>query len=185
MPTEVHDCHQDWIGMEFDNMLAQSFLTAAEKRVLRTRVGTTFEGFYQGPYSLSSMEPDLCLRPDTQAKPTIAIESGWSESWPHLHNDMKVWLTGGAPVVRLVILLRWYKLVGNPKRVRGVVDVFERNAAGIPTLIQNEGHRYDRLREIRIPTFEEERKDLLPDILCALARKSYERYIKAPDIRPI
>lgn len=84
------------------------------------------------------MEPDLCLRPDTQAKPTIAIESGWSESWPHLHNDMKVWLTGGAPVVRLVILLRWYKLVGNPKRVRGVVDVFERNAAGIPTLIQNE-----------------------------------------------
>lgn len=41
MPTEVHDCHQDWIGMEFDNMLAQSFLTAAEKRVLRTRVGTS------------------------------------------------------------------------------------------------------------------------------------------------
>jgi len=135
MPTDVHDCHQDWVGNELDSMLIQGFLTVPEKRLLCTRVGTTFEGFLP-PYSLSSKEPDLCLRPNTQNIPTIAIESGWSESWPHLYNDMRLWLIGGAPTVKLVILLRWSKITGN--RVKGVLEVFARNMAGIPTSIQKE-----------------------------------------------
>jgi hypothetical protein len=49
---------------------------------------------------------------------------------------MRLWLTGGAPTVRLVMILRWTKLVGG--RVKGEIKVFERDAAGNPHLLQTE-----------------------------------------------
>ncbi|KAL1966910.1 hypothetical protein VTN77DRAFT_3654 [Rasamsonia byssochlamydoides] len=102
-PTDIHDCHQEWIKNEMLDMVLSGFLTPAEGKYLALRVGTTFQGF-QPPYLNSSKEPDLCIRPDTQALPTVALESGWSE-WG---------------------------------RVEGILEVFGRNHAGIPTLRQTE-----------------------------------------------
>ena len=71
---------------------------------------------------------------DTAPLPRIAIESGWSENSPKLQRDKGVWLVGGAPDVQLVILLKWYKL--SRSRVKGLIQVWKRDAAGNPVLRQ-------------------------------------------------
>jgi hypothetical protein len=76
---------------------------------------------------------------DTAPLPRIAIESGWSENFPKLQRDKDVWLVGGAPDVQLVILLKWFKL--SRSRVKGLIQVWKRDAAGNPVL---------RLEEVNI-----------------------------------
>lgn len=41
MPTEVHDTHQDWTEDERIDMMATAFLSYAEGKILKTRVGTS------------------------------------------------------------------------------------------------------------------------------------------------
>src|SRR5271154_4807096 len=88
------------------------------------------------PYTSSSKEPDQCIRPISLTMPTIAFESGWTESRPHLHRDMSLWLKGGGGAVQLVFLFKWSKLVGN--RVKGVVEVYNLDQAGNENLVQRE-----------------------------------------------
>ncbi|KAL2215619.1 hypothetical protein M432DRAFT_634610 [Thermoascus aurantiacus ATCC 26904] len=104
-------------------------------RHLDISVGTTLQGF-SGTYSSSSKEPDLFISPGTQDLPSVVVESGWSESWPYLHQDMHLWLAGGAPTVQLVLLLRWSKTTSN--RVGGVLEVYGRDPAGAVILLENE-----------------------------------------------
>ncbi|KKZ61878.1 hypothetical protein EMCG_03668 [[Emmonsia] crescens] len=135
MPTELHDCHQLWMKNEMRHMLTDGFLNEAELDYLDMRVGTRFEGF-QPPYTFSSKEPDLAIRPDGVALPTVVVESGWSESLSRLREDMQLWLEGGTPLVQLVLLIKWSRLSGN--RVKGSLEVYGRNSAGIPMLLQTE-----------------------------------------------
>ncbi|CRG89778.1 hypothetical protein PISL3812_06817 [Talaromyces islandicus] len=88
------------------------------------------------PYSHSAKEPDRCVIPGSSKVPTIVVEAGWSESRSQLHEDMKLWLTGGRPDVQLVIVLKWTK--GLEDRVEGDVEVFERDASGSPRSVQRE-----------------------------------------------
>ena len=97
---------------------------------------TAIESF-QGPYAASRKEPDLLLRHDAQHLPSFVIESGWSESLPRLRSDMRLWLVGGQPEVQVVIVLGWSKLTGNPiERIKGIFEVWERNAVNMPYLKQ-------------------------------------------------
>ena len=41
------------------------------------------------------------------SKPTLVIESGWSESSTGLHRDQKMWLTGAATTTEVVLILKW------------------------------------------------------------------------------
>ena len=66
--------------------------------------------------------------------PTIVIESGWTSSRPKLHEDMKLWLEGGAGDVQLVFLFKWSQLTGG--RVKGDIEVHNLNPAGNTTLLQ-------------------------------------------------
>jgi hypothetical protein len=47
-----------------------------------------FSGAYQG----SIKQPDHYLRVGTDPESRIVVESGWSESFPHLRNDKNLWL---------------------------------------------------------------------------------------------
>lgn len=157
MPTGVHDCHQHWVKNEMLDWVAANSLTFDELKYLEVAVGTSkqysllllsmlfffcfahleiaFRNF-QVPYTSSSKEPDLSIRSDAQELPQIVFESGWAEFWPRLHQGMQLWLTGGQPMVHLVILLKWSQLSRN--RVTGVVEVFDRDTAGSPRPRQTE-----------------------------------------------
>ncbi|KAB8267634.1 hypothetical protein BDV30DRAFT_34363 [Aspergillus minisclerotigenes] len=125
MPTEIHDVHQRWIGYSRSEWRFAGLLNQAEDKLLDVGVGTRFNGF-TGAYTLSSKEPDLFIRPDTYVKPLIVIESGWSESWPRLHNDKDLWLSGTTEV-NVVILLKWAKLKNN--RVSATAEIWRRGGA--------------------------------------------------------
>ncbi|KAK2747704.1 hypothetical protein FQN55_004874 [Onygenales sp. PD_40] len=134
-PTNVHDCHQEWLDDEIYLMTRAGFLTHLEKRSLRMRVGTSYQGFAP-PYTSSSKQPDTCIVPDDLRLPTVVIETGWTESWPRLNADKDLWLVGGGGSVELVLLIRWSKLVGN--KVKGEIQAHGRNAAGNIVLLQTE-----------------------------------------------
>ncbi|KAJ9363747.1 hypothetical protein C8Q69DRAFT_482032 [Paecilomyces variotii] len=132
MPTEVHDVHQHWISSEKLDMVLGGFLTAAEGHALTLGVGTTINHL-NGPYTGSRKDPDMLIRHELEPLPSIAIESGWAESLPRLHADMRLWLVGGEPDVQLVIILRWSKISGTPiQRVKGKYEIWERDTANTP-----------------------------------------------------
>jgi hypothetical protein len=62
---------------------------------------TGFTSVYQGSFK----QPDFFFRANSNEFPTIAIESGWLESFPHLRADKDLWMQGNASV-ELMILLR-------------------------------------------------------------------------------
>ena len=68
--------------------------------------------------------------------PTVVVEAGWSESIPKLHQDMRLWLRGGAGFVQIVLLFKWTRMSGN--RVKAFVEVYDLDAAGNERLLQHE-----------------------------------------------
>jgi hypothetical protein len=93
--------------------------------------------FFYGPYAGSRKEPDLLIRADNLRHPKVVMESGWSDSWPELHNDINLWLVGGNGEVNVVILLKW-KRIGDSDRVTGTVELYSLDANGMPKLRQTE-----------------------------------------------
>jgi hypothetical protein len=77
------------------------------------------------------------IRPDNQRLPTLVIESGWSESFPRLRNDLNLWLVGGAGAVKATIILKWQTVTGT-NRVRGVAEFYTPDVNGIPVMRQRE-----------------------------------------------
>ncbi|GAD91588.1 conserved hypothetical protein [Paecilomyces variotii No. 5] len=136
MPTELHDCHQEWMRDEMSLWQSQGLLTVAEMHYLKPRVGTTIK-FQYAPYSGSQKEPDFLLRPNNQRHPVLVIESGWSESIPRLMDDMNLWLLGARGTVMMVIILKW-QTISNTNQVRGFAEVYTLNSNGIPIMRQRE-----------------------------------------------
>lgn len=127
MPTELHDVHQRWFRFTSSDWRASGLLNRSEDKLLDIGVGTRFDGF-TGPYTLSSKEPDLFVRPDSNNFPLIVIESGWSESFPRLRSDKDLWLNGSTQV-NAVVLLKWSLISKN--RVKGTAEVWRRGAGGL------------------------------------------------------
>ncbi|KAE8369668.1 hypothetical protein BDV27DRAFT_120655 [Aspergillus caelatus] len=132
MPTQLHDVHHRWFMLAARRWTKQGQTNDAEDYLMDFGVGTTFDAF-TGQYTHSSKEPDLFLRPATYCLPSIVVESGWSESWPRLHDDKNLWFYG-SPTVNVVILLKWSKLARN--RCKGKVEVWTRNPAGGLTMYE-------------------------------------------------
>ncbi|EAW22564.1 uncharacterized protein NFIA_012530 [Aspergillus fischeri NRRL 181] len=126
MLTELHDVHQRWAISSIVPWYARGLINLQENELLGSGAGTTFTGF-AGRYQGSHKEPDFFFRADSLPFPSIVIEAGWSESFPHLRNDKDLWMHGCASV-ELVILLRWTKISGN--RIKGTLEVWRRNGAG-------------------------------------------------------
>ncbi|PKY04602.1 hypothetical protein P168DRAFT_296403 [Aspergillus campestris IBT 28561] len=126
MPISLHDVHQRWINTSIVEWRYRDLLTEQESDLLWSGVGTTFDQF-SGMYSGSSKQPDHYLRVDTDPSPQIVVESGWSESFPHLRNDKDLWMLGDPSVV-LVILLRWTTISNG--RIKGCAEVWRRDTVG-------------------------------------------------------
>jgi hypothetical protein len=71
------------------------------------------------------------MKPDNQYQPSFVIEVGWSESYPHLMNDMKLWMEGARPYVKHVLIIK-YALNATTNEVRGKAELYALDAAGNP-----------------------------------------------------
>ena len=65
----------------------------------------------------------------------MVFESGWSESWTRLTNDVRLWLVGGSPHVNVVFLLKWSKKARS-NQVSGFVELYVRDITGNPLMRQ-------------------------------------------------
>lgn len=73
----------------------------------------------------------MFLRPDGAELPTLAIETGWSESSANLQDDMNLLLVGAAGAMRTVFILKWRKH-NDDVHVSGTIEVYGLDAIGMP-----------------------------------------------------
>ena len=88
---------------------------------------------FLGAYQLSRKEPDIMIRPGDQLHPSIVVEAGWSESYPHLERDMRLWIDGTREV-NVVLIIKWPR---SSSKVRGSVEAWARGANGAPAKRQS------------------------------------------------
>ncbi|GFF82790.1 hypothetical protein IFM61606_02540 [Aspergillus udagawae] len=133
--TEITNCIQPWLFKLPLGWLLNGDITLEEEELFYGSVGTTLY-FRSGPYSGSWKEPDFFFRAEHDYLPTLAVESGWSESKEQLHKGMGLLLVGGNGSTNVVIIVQWTRLQG--ARVSGTVELFVRDSNGMPTLQQSE-----------------------------------------------
>lgn len=81
----------------------------------------------------SRKEPGFFLRVHDDPLPSLAIESGWSESWNNLVDDMNLLLVGGAGTICTVVILNW-QLNHTTRSVSGFTKLYVHNGDGLPSL---------------------------------------------------
>lgn len=86
---------------------------------------------FAGQYLNSRKIPDLCIKSDDEYHPSFVIEVGWSESHKRLLEDMRLWLEGGDPHVKTVMVIKFTKKK-KTNIVRGIAELWARNPAGRP-----------------------------------------------------
>ncbi|GFF34895.1 hypothetical protein IFM46972_04386 [Aspergillus udagawae] len=133
--TEITNCIQPWLFKQPLGWLLNGDITLEEEDLFYGSVGTTLY-FRSGPYSGSWKEPDFFFRAEHDYLPTLAVESGWSESKEQLHKGMELLLVGGNGSTNVVIIVQWTRL--QEARVSGTVELFVRDSNGMPTLQQSE-----------------------------------------------
>lgn len=152
--TWIHDVGKGWFTREAKNWYVNGAIDSQEDLLLNVDVGTcklyqlvsmlqrifslTYEALElpQFPYENSIESPDAFYHIDGNPLPTVALECGWDESSPRLHNGKNLLLTGGNGLVNIVLLIVWSK--DSKDRVRGVLEVFKRDPNGMPLLVQIE-----------------------------------------------
>lgn len=93
--------------------------------------------FTRGPYRSSRKEPDWFLRMEDQRLPTLVLESGWSETYHYLLDDLNASLLGGNGAIKSVVILNWTKVPGT-QLVQGTVEHYVPGQNRIPVLWQRE-----------------------------------------------
>jgi hypothetical protein len=69
--------------------------------------------------------------------PSFAIESGWSESYHELLDDVNMLLVGGDGLVKAVVILNW-SLHRSTRVVSGFAELYVRDRNSIPIRRQHE-----------------------------------------------
>ncbi|GIK02050.1 hypothetical protein Aspvir_006093 [Aspergillus viridinutans] len=133
--THITDCIQPWLFKKPVGWLLDGDMTLEEVDLFYPGVGTTIF-FKSGPYSGSWKEPDFFFRATHYYLPTLAVQSGWSESKEQLYKGMELLLVGGNGSTNVVMIVQWTRL--EEARVSGTVELFVRDENGIPKLEQSE-----------------------------------------------
>ena len=68
---------------------------------------------FQAPYLHSVKEPDAMLRVRDEPLPSLILEVAWSETYPKLVRDVAIWMEGGAATVKVCLLVKLNRRVGN------------------------------------------------------------------------
>lgn len=136
MPTRLHNSVTTWLFHELYLLRSSGALTVNEFSSLEITHDTTFEMIYP-PYQGSRKQPDLSVQPNTlnTVVPPLVVEVGYSQSYPSLLRDVDLWLIGGCPDVKAVILVKW---TCDRQRVRGQAEIWKRDHRGNPRLEQSE-----------------------------------------------
>ncbi|RHZ65828.1 uncharacterized protein CDV56_107388 [Aspergillus thermomutatus] len=130
MPTRVHECHTNWMRQVEREWRRQNLVTDGQLNNLTVFTNAVQEHF-AAPYTNSRKSPDFCMTPDNQYQPSFVIEIGWSESQGRLVQDMQLWMTGGRPHVKIVLILEFAKRA-RTNQVTGKAELYVRDAAGNP-----------------------------------------------------
>ena len=83
------------------------FLAPLEPLELMENPCVVSEAVRSGPVPRSEL--DVCLRPMGNPLPSLAIVSGWAESYEKMLSDTRFWIRAGSGSIRKVFLLRWSK----------------------------------------------------------------------------
>jgi hypothetical protein len=134
MPTLLHECHGNWMRNVEDDWREQNLVTGRQLRNL-TMLMSPLQSRFTGPYANSRKEPDYCLKPANEYQPSLVIEMGWTESHRELMEDMRLWMVGGHPYVKIVIIIK-FALRRRSNEVTGKVGLYVPDAAGNPVLQQ-------------------------------------------------
>ncbi|KAJ5186482.1 hypothetical protein N7449_011246 [Penicillium cf. viridicatum] len=135
MPTAIHNCIQPWLYNQLFNWGITGAIKRYEEEMIHGESGTTLQ-FPSGPYRTSRKEPDFFFMIRGRLLPTVAVESGWSETMPRLQNGLNILLVGGDGSIKVVIIIKWSRLTGN--RVSGVAELYKCDRNGIPVREQRE-----------------------------------------------
>ncbi|KAE8312023.1 hypothetical protein BDV41DRAFT_578075 [Aspergillus transmontanensis] len=130
MPTYIHDSLQPWQAQCREDWKDDGFITKDESRCLQAYTGTTLE-FRDGPYRGSRKEPDVFVQSTYVDVPTLAMESGWSESLRELENDMNLLLVWANGAIKRVFIAKWTKHT-DEYHVSGIIKVYKLDRNGMP-----------------------------------------------------
>ncbi|XHF98065.1 hypothetical protein AWENTII_001635 [Aspergillus wentii] len=136
MPTPIHNCDQRWYQSAALKWVISGLITANEHNQI-TGEGNTLVRFTSGPDVGLHKMPNFMAAQLGTVMPTLAFESGWSESFADLQDDMNRWLVGGAGEVQAVIITKWTE-IGNTKEVTGSIELYTLARDGTPRLSQRE-----------------------------------------------
>ncbi|KAJ5895426.1 hypothetical protein N7495_007117 [Penicillium taxi] len=144
MPTPGHDSPAGWFIQTLRRWERNRSLTLNESNCIYFNVGTDIK-FTQGPYQGACKQPDGCFIPidltgafrnwsgQLEYMPTMAIECGWSESYPELQDDANRLLIGGNGNIRVVFLVVWnFQVSGVACRI----EKWSLDRAGMPRIKQ-------------------------------------------------
>jgi len=137
MPTAIHNCVLPWFFRCCSDWLRDGIITRVEQDGIHPQVGTTSTLAYS-PYTQSSKEPDLLLRPkDGERLPSVAVEVGWSEGMAALEADCELLLRGSGGTIKVVVLIKW-TLRRRSQTVSGEASVWMLNSSDQPVKRQTE-----------------------------------------------
>ncbi|KAF7122027.1 hypothetical protein CNMCM5793_009582 [Aspergillus hiratsukae] len=134
MPVLVHECHTSWVIRVQRRWEPLNLVTSDHLDNIDVYTNNLQERF-AGQYLHSRKIPDLCIKSDDEYHPSFVIEVGWSESHKRLLEDMRLWLEGGAPHVKTVMVIK-FTLKKKTNIVRGTAELWSRNPAGRPVRTQ-------------------------------------------------
>ncbi|GFF43923.1 hypothetical protein IFM58399_07109 [Aspergillus lentulus] len=132
--TRLFACHFNWMLIQEHDWLRQNFVRDGHLDLLIVSANATY-GRFEAPYSGSRKVPTFCMIPDNRYHPSLVIECGDSESRERLLEDMRLWLIGARPFVKVVVIIM-YARTGNTNQVEGRAELYVRDANGYPILQQ-------------------------------------------------
>ncbi|KAL4947153.1 hypothetical protein BDW69DRAFT_178951 [Aspergillus filifer] len=127
----IFDIPRQWLNIEMEKMLKSDFLSRVEKSQLAgwDWLRSVYFDFFTGPYTDSRKSASWHLTPNSPPNrlPSIVAQTGWAEDLPNLLEDMELWLQGGYPHVKLVLLFAWSE---QEESTACEIGVYERTSAG-------------------------------------------------------
>ncbi|PKX94993.1 uncharacterized protein P174DRAFT_418964 [Aspergillus novofumigatus IBT 16806] len=130
--TRLFACHFNWMRIQEGDWRRKNLVIDGHMRLLTVLANAT-HGRFEAPYSGSRKTPTFCMCPDNRYHPSFVIECGDTESKERLLEDMRLWLIGARPFIK-VILIIIYARRGNTNQVEGRAELYVRDANGDPVL---------------------------------------------------
>ncbi|CUS08063.1 unnamed protein product [Tuber aestivum] len=132
MASRLHEVPVAWMRTEYGYWIGHGLLPLSVHHLIGD-VLSSYDNFV-GAFAGSKKTADLSWSPrindgELTEFPTIALESGWSESQAQLERDSQLWLQGSAGAVKVVLLFKFFRAnIHNEIKATLTVSRFADNA---------------------------------------------------------